>query len=222
MNDKNTQAEPTMEEILASIRRIISEDGEPGASQPAEKSAEKVVPMPVAPAQPQARPVPPAEEDVLELTEVVGEEDLGDMVDELDVEVEPEILAEPEIRAEIEPEPEAEFESEPEPAMEQEEIMETVALKIEEKLSEWNEPVDPADENDSIMSEGPSDKARNAFMDLSDLLVAGYQGSDNTLEAMVRKMLKPMLKSWLDENLPEIVERVVAREVARLARAKRP
>jgi hypothetical protein len=117
---------------------------------------------------------------------------------------------------------EPETESEPEPEMDQEEIMETVALEIEEKLSEWGDPIDPASEDEAIMSEGTSDKTRSVFLDLSDLLVAGYQGSDNTLEAMVRKMLKPMLKSWLDENLPEIVERAVAREVARLARAKRP
>ena len=219
MNDKSTQAEPTMEEILASIRRIISEDGEPGAAP----SAEKVVPMATTQATQQAQPTPPVEEDVLELTEVV-EEEVVETVDELDVEDEPEVIAAPEVEAMVEPEPEMEEEPdvEPEPDMEQEDLKEDVALKIEAKLSEWEDPVDPADEEEAIMSGESSDKARNAFMDLSDLLVAGYQGSDNTLEAMVRKMLKPMLKSWLDENLPEIVERVVAREVARLARARRP
>ena len=54
MSDIRRQDEPSMEEILASIRRIIAEDGE-------EKSAE---------------PAPPAaeEEEVLELTEMVQDE----------------------------------------------------------------------------------------------------------------------------------------------------
>lgn len=219
MNDKSAQAEPTMEEILASIRRIISEDSEPGAAPSAEKATPTLEPR----VSPRAEPEPPLEDDVLELTDVISdEEEIGDPGDLDDAGPEPEIRAEPVFEVKPEPEPEPEFEPEPLMEMEQEEILETVALKIEEQLSEWGEPIDPASEDEAIMSEGPSDKARSAFMDLSDLLVAGYQGSDNTLEAMVRKMLKPMLKSWLDENLPNIVERVVAREIARLARSKRP
>lgn len=37
MSDAQAQNEPTMEEILSSIRRIISEDDEPQASPPAEE-----------------------------------------------------------------------------------------------------------------------------------------------------------------------------------------
>ena len=54
MSDANPQQEPSMEEILASIRRIISEDDDPGA-KPEEASAED------------------ASNDVLELTEVAEE-----------------------------------------------------------------------------------------------------------------------------------------------------
>jgi uncharacterized protein len=53
----SAQPEPTMEEILASIRRIISEDSEPGAKP-----------------QPAAQPPRQAEPDVLELTQVAAEE----------------------------------------------------------------------------------------------------------------------------------------------------
>jgi uncharacterized protein len=53
----SAQPEPTMEEILASIRRIISEDSEPGAKAQG-------------PAQPQRQ----AEPDVLELTQVAAED----------------------------------------------------------------------------------------------------------------------------------------------------
>jgi cell pole-organizing protein PopZ len=56
MAETKAQAEPSMEEILASIRRIIAEDGEgkPAPEAPAPASVE-------------------AEEEVLELTEVVDE-----------------------------------------------------------------------------------------------------------------------------------------------------
>jgi cell pole-organizing protein PopZ len=59
MSDPKTQQEPSMEEILASIRRIIAEDGE--QAPPTEK-----------PAATQARPeISPTGEEILELTEVV-------------------------------------------------------------------------------------------------------------------------------------------------------
>src|SRR5271163_1738270 len=53
----NPQHEPTMEEILASIRKIISEDAPEAAAAPAETPA--------------APPPPPVHDDVLELTHEV-------------------------------------------------------------------------------------------------------------------------------------------------------
>jgi len=59
MSDQRTQQEPSMEEILASIRRIISEDGENEQ-----------------PAQPKAAPEPAraVDEDVLELTQMIKDD----------------------------------------------------------------------------------------------------------------------------------------------------
>jgi hypothetical protein len=39
-----------------------------------------------------------------------------------------------------------------------------------------------------------------------------------TLEDVVKEMLRPMLKEWLDRNLPPMVERFVEREIVRLTR----
>jgi hypothetical protein len=39
-----------------------------------------------------------------------------------------------------------------------------------------------------------------------------------TIEDMVRELLRPMLKEWVDTNLPPMVERLVEREIARLTR----
>jgi uncharacterized protein len=41
-------------------------------------------------------------------------------------------------------------------------------------------------------------------------------GAEHTLENLVREMLRPMLQSWLDEHLPGIVERLVREEIARV------
>ena|SRR5580658_5390849 len=71
--------EPTMEEILASIRRIISEDDAPAA----EAEAAPAPPEPVAKFEPAPEPEPEPEpaEDVLELTERIEApaETMGDL-----------------------------------------------------------------------------------------------------------------------------------------------
>jgi uncharacterized protein len=41
-------------------------------------------------------------------------------------------------------------------------------------------------------------------------------GTERTLEEIVREMLRPMLQTWLDEHLPGIVERLVREEIARV------
>ena len=91
------QQEPTMEEILASIRRIISEDGEPADEEDPEpaETTDQAEPEP----EPEPEPAP-EEEDILELTDVVDEEPAEDeeiaVVDEVEPEPEPEPIPEPE------------------------------------------------------------------------------------------------------------------------------
>ena len=40
--------------------------------------------------------------------------------------------------------------------------------------------------------------------------------SSSTIEGLMSEMLRPMLKEWLDENLPETVERLVREEIQRI------
>ena len=93
---EQTAQEPTMEEILASIRRIISEDDAPPAAEA-------------------AAPVEPEDDDVLELTETV---DAGafETVGDLDVYSPAKAAPEPVWEPEPEPEPEPVFAAAPEPA----------------------------------------------------------------------------------------------------------
>jgi cell pole-organizing protein PopZ len=54
----------------------------------------------------------------------------------------------------------------------------------------------------------PRDRRREAELPLG--------GTERTIEEIVRGMLRPMLQSWLDEHLPDIVERLVREEIARV------
>ncbi len=90
-----------MEEILASIRRIISEDDAPAdGAAPAEEEAEPEPAPEAALPEPEPEPAEPEDDGVLELTEKVG-----------DLDVYTPGAAEPE----PEPEPLAAYEPEPEP-----------------------------------------------------------------------------------------------------------
>ena len=52
----------------------------------------------------------------------------------------------------------------------------------------------------------------------ADLASTMLSGNARTLEDLVQDMLRPMLKSWLDENLPTMVEKMVREEIERVAR----
>jgi cell pole-organizing protein PopZ len=47
------------------------------------------------------------------------------------------------------------------------------------------------------------------------------QSAPKTLEDLAREMLRPMLKTWLDDNLAPMVERLVQAEIERVARVRR-
>lgn len=48
----------------------------------------------------------------------------------------------------------------------------------------------------------------------------GLGNTGATIESLMRDMLRPMLKEWLDENLPSVVERMVEREISRISRGE--
>lgn len=212
MAQSNAEQEPTMEEILASIRRIINEDDEPQAdAAPAEAQP---APQPEAAAEPepefQAEPEPEfdaepddagSDDDVLELTDRVEDEGEGTspmaIADDLMI---------------VDREDETEPVSEPEPAPEPEPVM-AQAPKPDPSPA-------PAEDDDSLLAEPAASAAAGAFAALTENLRVS---SDNgqTLEGIVRELMRPMLKQWLDENLPSIVEAKVQEEIERVARRRR-
>lgn len=209
MSEPEKEEEPSMEEILASIRRIISEDDEEPAKETAEEPAAEPEATPEPEPEVEAEPVD--EEEVLELTEDDLEEDASqDDIDSMFDNIEESDQEEDELVLEEETEPEPE----PEPEVEQVAAAPAMDMGIDD--------VDPALDEEALVSSEAGDNIMGQFDALSALLTTGYQGSGNTLEDLVRELLRPMLKEWLDANLPEIAERMVAKEIARLARTKKP
>ncbi len=67
-----------------------------------------------------------------------------------------------------------------------------------------------------VVSPATVEATRGALGALSRLIVKPEAESDGTLEGLVREMLRPMLSDWLDQNLPQLVEQMVAREIAKI------
>jgi uncharacterized protein len=211
MPTEAAENEPSMEEILASIRRIIDEDEEGGEAEAPAEEAQAAAPEPAAEAAPEPAPEPAAEaapepepvveEEVLELTETVDEGSGGTDPLALDDDL---MIVDRE-----EDDPVVEL-TEPEPAPEPEPVAE---------LAPEPAPEPVATDDDSLVSAPAATAASGAFDALAEnLRVASADGM--TFEAMVREMMRPMLKEWLDTNLPRIVEEKVESEIERIARRR--
>lgn len=197
-SDSNSdQQEPSMEEILASIRRIISEDGDEivdGGDRPASADEDDV-------AEDEPEPVVALVEDD------DGEDDILELTDVIEDQAEEEPVPEPESLPDPEPEPvledDLEIADEPEPEISPEPEPEIETLEDDEKL------VSDEVEEVSVASMSGLTAALASTAKVGD--------GDKTLEELTKELLRPVLKQWLDENLPDMVERIVREEVERIA-----
>ena len=200
MTDTTAQ-EPTMEEILASIRRIISEDDAPAAEAAPAPAPE---PEPVEEASPalmdetpsMQEPEPQEEEEILDLTERY-EAPAAETIGDLDV-----------IAPADEPEPD------PFP---------TSFAEPERPVAQEAAPSASSVPYDSLVGESASAASASAFAGLSAVFRQPEPiptgGVGPTIDDLARALLRPMLKDWLDANLPGIVEAEVRKEVERIARS---
>ncbi|CAO4167953.1 DUF2497 domain-containing protein [Methylorubrum aminovorans] len=185
-----------MEEILASIRRIIADDQAP---KPAE----------VEPAPPSRAPPPPEEDDVLDLAEVAEPlrkpepkpDPMGFDIPEIDFRM-PDFEPEPEPVFEASKPDPFDFEPEPVPAPK---VSERIRAAVEEEATE------------RLVSSRTVESVGQNFQLLAQTVLSQ---NARTLEDLVQEMLRPMLKSWLDDNLPLMVERLVRVEIERVARGR--
>lgn len=222
MSDEKAQQEPSMEDILASIRRILSEEEAEEKSAPVEPAAEVEAPAPMREPEPEPEPEPVAmpqddidsmfaspapapepepepEDDILELTE--------DMV-----------FGEPEPV----PEPEPAFDAsefDPEPVYTPEPIV-SAASRIASEIDNDMRYRSDDDGGEPLLSSRTENRSTSLLSDLAREIVRqrsiGIGNGIITLEDMVREILRPVLKEWLDENLPYMIERIVKKEIEKM------
>jgi cell pole-organizing protein PopZ len=229
-----------MEEILASIRRIIADDeakpataeklaSPPAAAKPAvmkdiPPSAIAPAPKPAAAPKPAPPPPAPAPEPVVSN----NQDDIDAMLASLDA-----ATPEADIRpAQPEPEPDV-FEltdemalPEPAPApaaatfskVEPQDDIEFTEAKAARRQAAYEPPFESAAPARPILSHSTVSAVESAFHSLANTVLSN---NARTLEDLVKEMLRPMLKSWLDDNLPGLVERIVKAEIERVSRGGR-
>jgi uncharacterized protein len=227
--------EPSMEEILASIRRIIADDeAKPAAAdKPASPAAapkpvmKDIPPSAIAPAPkpapaPKAAPAPPPPAPVPN-----NQDDIDAMLASLDA-----ATPEADIRpAPPEPEPEPDvFELTDEmavpapppapPAASFNKVEPQDDIEFTEAKASRRPPEAPYESAPArpILSHSTVSAVESAFNSLANTVLSN---NARTLEDLVKEMLRPMLKSWLDDNLPGLVERIVKAEIERVSRGGR-
>lgn len=226
--------EPSMEEILASIRRIIADDEieKPATSSEVASVALKPEPVP-APAvlrpiavPPKAQPVPvelfqdtpateplPPEPFVQTPPVSAPSAEVADILELTEEMRTPEASAPIPFRT-IEAQPDvifAESTSEARPVTPAAQEETTVAT-LEHVRQTLTESLDH-----QLMSNSTSAAVDSAFSSLAHTVLTH---NARTLDDLVKDMLRPMLKSWLDDNLPGLVERLVRAEIERVSRGR--
>lgn len=228
--EAKTDDEPSIEEILDSIRQIISEDDEEEVDdQPAEVEDEKPVPAVTggrldqsavdsiefdAPAKDEpAESGEPLDQSAIDAMDFGGpsfDEEVADEPEDVIDESDDEVLDLTErvgTSDELDVDLVDELEEEPEPEPE------FIAPEPEPE-EEMDEPME------AVESDIFTEKAESAAVEAISQLVkkTAVERGGITIEEIVRSELKPMLREWLDRNLPSLIERLVAEELERVSK----
>lgn len=193
MNNTAKAHEPTMEEILASIRRIIADD-ENAQPRPALRAVE-----------PQA-PEPEDTED--EDAYVTVPEQAPGLTDDL-------AAFDAAIRNAAENEKAGQ-----ETLAAYGFTAASAPVEVEVEPAGPRTPPRPPiyEETETLVGAEATRAVASAFGTLSNTIISQ---NGRTLDDLVQDMLRPMLRDWLDDNLPGIVERLVRAEIERVSRGPR-
>jgi len=227
--------EPSMEEILASIRRIIADDeAKPTvAEKPASPAAQPAKPEKPAAAVPTAKPAPPP---VTPPAAAPGpaasnsQDDIDALLSGLDEATSPSEVRPPLPDGDVfELTDEMALPDPPQPSfnkIEPKDDLEfagTCAARAVHRQPAFEPPPAPpvespaAPQPQAILSHSTVSAVESAFNSLANTVLSN---NARTLEDLVKEMLRPMLKSWLDDNLPGLVERIVKAEIERVSRGR--
>jgi cell pole-organizing protein PopZ len=234
-----------MEEILASIRRIIADDeakpaekaaspaasaaSAPPAAKPAMMSdipaSTTVAAQPAKPAAPAPNPLPAASNSQDDIDAMLAGFDAATS----EAEVRPplpdgEVFELTDEMALPDPPPAPFRKVEPEDDIEFSEAAATSAPPRPQRAQHRQPAFEPPPLYESpvappqqILSRSTVSAVESAFNTLANTVL---NNNARTLEDLVKEMLRPMLKSWLDDNLPGLVERIVKAEIERVSRGR--
>jgi uncharacterized protein len=230
--------EPSMEEILASIRRIIADDEAkpvaaekpPGPAAPvkqdrppppiAAKAATNDAPAnPVPPRAPAAAAPPP----IPAAAASNSQDDIDALLNGLDETTTAEEIRPPSPDGDVlELTDEMALPDSSEPAFKKVEPSDDLefaeAAKVVARQPSFEPPlVESVSPPQQILSRSTVSAVESAFNTLAHTVLSN---NARTLEDLVKEMLRPMLKSWLDDNLPGLVERIVKSEIERVSRGR--
>ena len=221
--------EPSMEEILASIRRIIADDDAGKTAKPPEAPK----PPPAAAAPRPAPPPPPAPppKPAAPPPAANKQEDIDAMLADLEAKpaAPPPPAPPPPPKPAAPPPPDVLDLTEamaaptppPGPAPSFRTIDGGTDVVFTDRAPEPPaEPVrapPPSAPDRALISNATMAAVDSAFNSLAHTVLGQ---NARTLEDLVKEMLRPMLKSWLDDNLPGMVERIVRAEIERVSRGR--
>jgi cell pole-organizing protein PopZ len=228
--------EPSMEEILASIRRIIADDeAKPAAAEKPTSPAAPVKPeKPPAAAPPAMRdlpqPAPPAVAKALPPAPPPpapapaasnNQDDIDALLNGLDEATTPDEIrpASPDGDV-LELTDEMALPDPPQPSFKKVEPTDDLEFTEAAARAAPRQPafeLPPAEATPQILSRSTVSAVESAFNSLAHTVLSN---NARTLEDLVKEMLRPMLKSWLDDNLPGLVERIVKAEIERVSRGR--
>jgi uncharacterized protein len=225
-----------MEEILASIRRIIADDdatksppkaSEPIAAPPAPMPPRPATlpprmtapPAPPRPAAPQPRPAPPPPDEA-----ALKQAEIDAMLAQLEASSPPAPAPAEPVASDIldlteqmaAPAPAPGFrtiDGQSDVVFEETPLPETAPVRAVDDRRPAPERIGER----GLISVATSAAVDSAFNTLAQTVLVQ---NGRTLEDLVREMLRPMLKTWLDDNLPGMVERLVRAEIERVSRGR--
>jgi cell pole-organizing protein PopZ len=193
-----------MEEILASIRRIIADD----ETKPPAKAAESAKPpVPSAPMpKPSPPPAPPKAEDS-PAPPAAYAKPLSPEVGSLIAGAEPRPSEVYDLTEEMTAEPHGGG------------GFKTIDGQLDVVFTDPAPAAadQPQAQDERLLSGSAMAAVDSAFNSLAQTVLVQ---NARTLEDLVREMLRPLLKTWLDDNLPGLVERLVRAEIERVSRGR--
>lgn len=230
MSSKAAEQDHSIEEILASIRQIISEDDQKLTSD--QMQAVSTTPDAPEKASDIDFPLPPVSEPSIPLdfndpmptataaSPSTSDDDIFELVDRID------------------PSDDIQSPSTPEKSdtssfnLNDLPDIQSVAAPSAPAPSRYDNPLPPlesspsvAPESISVFTQNATNATLGAFSKLSDTILMerkrAIEGSTVTLEDIVKDLLQPLLREWIDHHVPGLVDRLVREELEKISRQTR-